>query len=170
MEYKVNRQIKAKEVRLIDQDGKQIGVVALQDALKIASERGLDLVEVAPKANPPVCKILDFGKFVYELKKKEKEARKKQRENAIEVKDITLSLRIDDHDLQIKLRQMREFLTDGDKVRIRIRFKGRENAHPELGDRLANRIIQELSELGQLDGQIKKEGNFLTFSILPKKK
>lgn len=170
MEYKVNRQIKAKEVRLIDQDGKQIGILALQDALKIASERGLDLVEVAPQANPPVCKLLDFGKFAYEMKKREKEAKKKQRENAIDVKDITLSLRIDDHDLQIKLRQMREFLSDGDKVRVKIRFRGRENAHPELGDRLANRIIQELSDFGQLEGQIKKEGSFLNFSLLPKKK
>ncbi|MFN3946786.1 MAG: translation initiation factor IF-3 [Aquificaceae bacterium] len=169
-EYRVNRQIRAKEVRLIDEKGKQIGIVPLQEALRVAEEKGLDLVEVAPQANPPVCKILDYGKFIYELKKKEKEARKKQKEHAIEVKDMMLSLRIDEHDLQVKLRHMREFLMDGDKVRVRIRFRGRENLHPELGDKLANRIIEELSDVGQLEAPIKKEGNFLIFSLLPKRK
>ena len=170
MEYRVNRQIKAKEVRLVDQDGKQIGILPLQEALRIAEERGLDLVEVAPNANPPVCKLLDYGKFLYEMKKKEKEARKKQREHSMEVKDINLSLRIDEHDLKVKLKQMREFLEDGDKVRVRIRFRGREIIHPELGDRLVSRIVEELSDCGQLENQPKKEGNFLIFSILPKKK
>ncbi len=169
-EYRVNRQIRAREVRLIDENGKQVGIVPLQEALKMAEEKGLDLVEIAPQANPPVCKILDYGKFLYELKKKEKEARKKQKEHAIEVKDMMLSLRIDEHDLKVKLKHMREFLEDGDKVRVRIRFKGREHLHPELGDRLANRIIQELSDVGQLEAPVKKEGNFLTFSLLPKKK
>jgi len=170
MEYRVNRQIRAKEVRLIDQDGKQIGIVPLQEALRIAEERGLDLVEIAPNANPPVCKLLDYGKFLYELKKKEKEARKKQKEHSMEVKDMNLSLRIDEHDLRVKLKHMREFLEDGDKVRVRIRFRGRENAYPELGDKLVSRIVEELSDCGQLEGPPKKEGNFLTFSLLPKKK
>ena len=169
-EYRVNKQIKAKEVRLIDENGKQIGIVPLQEALRIASEKGLDLVEVAPQANPPVCKILDYGKFLYELKKKEKEARKKQREHAIDVKDMMLSVRIDEHDLKVKLKHMREFLMDGDKVRVRIRFRGREHLHPELGDRLANRIVEELSDVGQLEAPIKKEGNFLIFALLPKEK
>ncbi|NAZ06421.1 MAG: translation initiation factor IF-3, partial [Thermocrinis sp.] len=109
MDYRVNRQIRAKEVRLIDQDGKQIGIVPLQEALRIAEERGLDLVEIAPNANPPVCKLLDYGKFLYELKKREKEARKKQKEHSMEVKDMNLSLRIDEHDLRVKLKHMREF-------------------------------------------------------------
>jgi len=170
MEYRVNRQIKAKEVRLVDQDGKQIGILPLQEALRIAEERGLDLVEVAPNANPPVCKLLDYGKFLYEMKKKEKEAKKKQREHSMEVKDINLSLRIDEHDLKVKLKQMREFLEDGDKVRVRIRFRGRENIHPELGNRLVNKIVESLSNCGQLEGQPKKEGDFLIFSLLPKKK
>ncbi|MCS6997862.1 MAG: translation initiation factor IF-3 [Aquificaceae bacterium] len=169
-DYRVNRQIRAKEVRLIDEGGKQIGIVPLQDALRIAGEKGLDLVEVAPQANPPVCKILDYGKFLYELKKKEKEAKKKQREHAIEVKDMMLSLRIDEHDLKVKLKHMREFLADGDKVRIRIRFRGREHLHPELGEKLANRIIEELSDAGQLEAPVKKEGNFLVFALLPKRK
>ncbi|WP_448588418.1 translation initiation factor IF-3 [Thermocrinis sp.] len=170
MDYRVNRQIRAKEVRVIDQEGKQIGIVPLQEALRIAEERGLDLVEVAPQANPPVCKLLDYGKFLYEIKKKEKEAKKKQKEHSMEVKDMNLSLRIDEHDLRVKLKQMKEFLEDGDKVRIRIRFRGRENVHPELGDKLVNRIVEELSDYGQLEGQPKKEGNFLMFSLLPKKK
>ncbi len=169
-EYRVNKQIKAKEVRLIDENGKQIGIVPLQEALRIASEKGLDLVEVAPNANPPVCKILDYGKFMYELKKKEKEARKKQREHAIDVKDMMLSIRIDEHDLKVKLKHMREFLMDGDKVRVRIRFRGREHLHPELGDKLVNRILEELSDVGQLESPVKKEGNFLVFSLLPKRK
>jgi len=168
--YRINRQIRAKEVRLIDTDGKQLGIFPLQEALRLAEERGLDLVEIAPNASPPVCKILDFGKFMYELKKKEKSAKKKQKEHAMEVKDIMLSLRIDEHDLKVKLKYMREFLEDGDKVRVRIRFRGRENLHPELGDRLAERIIQELSDVGQLEGSTKREGNFLTFSLIPKKK
>ncbi|MFN3472202.1 MAG: translation initiation factor IF-3, partial [Aquificaceae bacterium] len=142
----------------------------LQEALRIANEKGLDLVEIAPNANPPVCKLLDYGKFLYELKKKEKEAKKKQREHAIEVKDMMLSLRIDEHDLKVKLKHMREFLMDGDKVRVRIRFRGREHLHPELGDRLVNRIVEELSDVGQLESAVKKEGNFLVFSLLPKKK
>ncbi|WP_029551187.1 translation initiation factor IF-3 [Thermocrinis jamiesonii] len=170
MEYRVNRQIKAKEVRLVDQEGKQIGIVPIQEALRIAEEMGLDLVEVAPNANPPVCKLLDYGKFLYEMKKKEKEAKKKQREHSMDVKDINLSLRIDEHDLKVKLKQMREFLEDGDKVRVRIRFRGRENVHPELGDRLVNRIVESLSDCGQLEGEPKKEGNFLIFSLLPKRK
>ena len=169
-EYRVNRQIRAKDVRLIDENGKQVGIVPLQEALRIAGEKGLDLVEVAPQANPPVCKILDYGKFLYELKKKEKEAKKKQREHAIEVKDMMLSVRIDEHDLKVKLKHIREFLMDGDKVRVRIRFRGREHLHPELGDKLANRILEELSDVGQLESPIKKEGNFLIFALLPKKK
>ncbi|MCS7171480.1 MAG: translation initiation factor IF-3 [Aquificaceae bacterium] len=169
-DYRINRQIRAKDVRLIDENGKQVGIVPLQEALRIAGEKGLDLVEIAPQANPPVCKILDYGKFLYELKKKEKEAKKKQREHAIEIKDMMLSLRIDEHDLKVKLKHMREFLADGDKVRVRIRFRGREHLHPELGEKLANRIIQELSDVGQLEASIKKEGNFLIFALLPKKK
>jgi len=168
--YRINRQIRAKEVRLIDENGKQIGIVPLEEALRIAEERGLDLVEIAPQANPPVCKILDYGKFIYEQKKKEKLAKKKQRESAIEVKEIQLSPRIDEHDLQVKIKHMREFLEDGDKVKIRIRFRGRESSHPELGEKLVKRILEELSEVGQLESEPKKEGTFLMFSLLPKKK
>ncbi|SNZ13625.1 translation initiation factor IF-3 [Hydrogenobacter hydrogenophilus] len=168
--YRINRQIRAKEVRLIDETGKQVGIVPLEEALRIAEEKGLDLVEIAPQANPPVCKILDYGKFIYEQKKKEKTAKKKQREHAIEVKDIQLSTRIDEHDLKVKLKHMREFLEDGDKVRVRIKFRGRENIHPELGDRLVQRILEDLSDIGQIESEPKKEGAFLMFSLIPKKR
>ncbi len=168
--YRINRQIKAKEVRLIDETGQQIGIVPLEEALRLAEEKDLDLVEIAPQAKPPVCKILDFGKFKYELQKKEREAKKKQREHAIEVKDIKLTVRIEEHDLQVKLKHMREFLEDGDKVRVRIRFRGREHVHPELGDKLVQRIMNELGDIAQMENKPKKEGAFLTFSLIPKKK
>ncbi len=169
-DYRVNRQIRAKEVRLIDETGKQIGIVPLSEALSIAEEKGLDLVEIAPQAKPPVCKIMDYGKFKYELKKKEREARKKQKEHAIEVKDIRMKVRIDEHDLKVKLKHMREFLEDGDKVRVRIRFRGRENVHPELGDRLFKRIFEELQDISEVEVQPKKEGPFLVFTLAPKRK
>ncbi|NPB06889.1 MAG: translation initiation factor IF-3, partial [Aquificae bacterium] len=157
-DYRVNRQIRAKECRLIDENGQQLGIMPVREALKIAEEKGLDLVEIAPNANPPVCKIMDYGKFKYELKKKERESRRKQREHRIEVKDIRMKVRIDEHDLQVKLKHMREFLEDGNKVKVWIRFRGRENIYPELGKKLAQRIIDELAELAQVEVQPKKEG------------
>ncbi|RUM32256.1 MAG: translation initiation factor IF-3 [Aquifex sp.] len=169
-DYRVNRQIRAKECRLIDENGQQIGIVPLEEALKIAEEKGLDLVEIAPQAKPPVCKIMDYGKFKYELKKKEREARKKQREHQIEVKDIRMKVRIDEHDLQVKLKHMKEFLQDGDKVKVWIRFRGRENIYPELGKKLAERIINELQDLAEVEVKPKKEGNFMIFVLAPKRK
>jgi len=169
-EYRVNRQIRAKEVRLIDETGRQVGIVPLSQALALAEEKGLDLVEIAPQAEPPVCKIMDYGKFRYELQKKEKETRKKQKEHQIEVKDIRLKVRIDEHDLEIKLKHMREFLEDGDKVRVRIGFRGRENSHPELGDRLFKKIVEGLQDVGEVEVPPKKEGPFLTFTLAPKKR
>ncbi|MDQ7038265.1 MAG: translation initiation factor IF-3 [Aquificota bacterium] len=168
--YRVNRQIRAKEVRLIDENGRQIGILPLEEALKIAEEKELDLVEVAPQANPPVCKIMDYGKFKYEMKKKEREARRKQREHSVEVKDIRMKVRIDEHDLKVKLKHMREFLEDGDKVRIRIRFRGRENAHPELGDKLVQRIVEDLKDVGEVENPPKREGPFLVFTLMPKRR
>jgi len=168
--YRVNRQIRAKECRLIDENGQQLGIFPVKEALRIAEEKGLDLVEIAPNANPPVCKIMDYGKFKYEMKKKERESRKKQREHRIEVKDIRMKVRIDEHDLQVKLKHMREFLEDGNKVKVWIRFRGRENIYPELGKKLAQRIIEELSELSQVEVQPKKEGTFMIFVLAPKKK
>jgi len=168
--YRVNRQIRVREVRLIDENGQQVGIVPIKEALALAEERGLDLVEIAPQARPPVCKIMDYGKFKYELKKKEREARKKQREHQIEVKDIRMKVRIDEHDLKVKLKHMKEFLEEGDKVRVRIRFRGRENAHPELGDKLFGRIVQELQDVGEVEAQPKREGPFLVFTLAPKRR
>ena len=169
-DYRVNRQIRAREVRLIDETGKQVGIVSLQEALKLAEEKGLDLVEIAPQAKPPVCKIMDYGKFKYELKKKEREARKKQREHQIEVKDIRMKVRIEEHDLRVKLKHMREFLEDGDKVRVRLRFRGRENIHPELGEKLFKRIVEELQDVSEVESGPKKEGPFMIFTLAPKRK
>ena len=168
--YRVNRQIRAKEVRLIDENGQQVGIIPLEEALRIAEEKDLDLVEVAPQANPPVCKIMDYGKFKYEMKKKEREARRKQREHAIEVKDIRMKVRIEDHDLKVKLKHMREFLEDGDKVRVRIRFRGRENVHPELGEKLYRRIVEDLQDICEVEVPPKREGPFLVFTLMPKRK
>ncbi len=168
--YRVNRQIRAKEVRLIDENGQQVGIIPLEEALRIAEEKDLDLVEVAPQANPPVCKIMDYGKFKYEMKKKEREARRKQREHAIEVKDIRMKVRIEDHDLKVKLKHMREFLEDGDKVRVRIRFRGRENVHPELGEKLYRRIVEDLQDISEVEVPPKREGPFLVFTLMPKRK
>ncbi len=168
--YRVNRQIRAKKVRVVDSNGKQLGIFDLEEALKLAKERGLDLVEVAPNANPPVCKILDFGKFKYELKKKERLSRKKQREHQIEVKEVKMTTRIEEHDFQVKLKNIKEFLEDGDKVKVRIRFRGRENIKPELGERVAKRIIEELSQIAKVEVPPKKEGIFMIFVLAPKKK
>jgi len=170
LNYRVNRQIRAREVRLIDETGTQIGIVPLREALDLAEEKGLDLVEIAPQAKPPVCKIMDYGKFKYELKKKEREARRKQKEHAIEVKDIRMKVRIDEHDLKVKLKHMRSFLEEGDKVRVRIRFRGRENVHPELGERLFQRIVEELQDVGSVEVQPKREGPFLVFTLAPRKR
>jgi translation initiation factor IF-3 len=168
--YRVNHQIRAREVRLIDENGQQIGILPVKEALQIAQERDLDLVEIAPQAKPPVCKIMDYGKFKYELKKKEREARKKQREHSIEVKDIRMKVRIDEHDLQVKLKHMREFLLDGDKVRVRVRFRGRENVHPELGDKLFKKIMDNLGDICEVEVPPKKEGPFMIFTLAPKRK
>jgi translation initiation factor IF-3 len=169
-EYRVNEKITAREVRLIDENGNQIGIVPIEEALEAANRKGLDLVEIAPQANPPVCKILNYSKFKYEIQKKEKEAKKKQKESAINIKDINLKVMIDNHDLAIKIKQMREFLEDGDKVRVRIRFRGRENIYPELGNKLVDKIISELADVGVLEKPPLKENAFLTFTLLPKKK
>jgi bacterial translation initiation factor 3 (bIF-3) len=147
--YRVNEQIKAKEVRLIDPNGKQIGIVSLSEALRYAEDYGLDLVEIAPTANPPVCKIMDFGEFLYQEAKKAKEAKKKQKQ--IEIKEIKLSPKTDKHDLEVKIRHILRFLEDENKVRIRIVFKGREIAHPEMADRVLQAILEAVKDKAQIE-------------------
>ncbi|MGC9109078.1 MAG: translation initiation factor IF-3 [Caldimicrobium sp.] len=166
--YRVNEKIRAKEVRLIGPDGKQIGIVPLSEALRIAEDYGLDLVEVAPTATPPVCKIMDFGEFLYQEAKKAKEAKKKQ--TVIEVKEIKLSPKTDKHDLEVKIKHILRFLEDNNKVKIRVVFKGRELAHPELADRVFSAIFQAIEGKGQVEVPPKLEGRQMIAVISPVKK
>ncbi len=136
-------------MRLIDEEGQQLGIFPTLQALRIARERDLDLVEVAPAANPPVCRLLNYGKYIYEKAKKEKEARKAQRQ--IEIKEIRMRPKIGDHDLAFKTRRVREFLGDGAKVRLRVRFRGRERSYPEIGRELLERLSEELADVAKIE-------------------
>ncbi|RLA86272.1 MAG: translation initiation factor IF-3 [Deltaproteobacteria bacterium] len=164
--YRVNWQIRAKDVRVIDPDGKQIGIMPLREALRKAEEYGLDLVEVAPNADPPVCRIMDYGKFKYIQSKKAQEAKRKQHA-ATQIKEIKLRPSTDEHDLQIKLRKIKEFLGDGHKTKVRIIFRGRELAHKEVGEGLMQRILQEVSGIGKPDYQPKFEGRQIVVMLSP---
>ncbi len=143
-----------------------VGVVSVEEAIEMAYEAGLDLVEVSPNADPPVCKILDYGKFKYEKQKKKHEARKKQK--TIDVKEIKMRPSIDVHDYDVKMRNVRRFLGDGDKVKITIRFRGREMAHQELGMKMLDRVREELAELTKVEQFPKLEGRMMTMVIAPK--
>ena len=160
-----NEKIRAREVRLIDEDGKQLGIVPAFEALKLARERELDLVEISPKATPPVCKIMDYGKFKYQVAKKAHEAKKKQ--TVVQVKEIKLGLKIEEHDIGVKVRHMREFLTDGDKVKITIMFRGREILHKAMGENLALKVIEELKGIGTLEQKPKFEGRNIIMIFAP---
>ncbi|MFN3505205.1 MAG: translation initiation factor IF-3 [Caldimicrobium sp.] len=166
--YRVNEKIRAKEVRLIGPDGKQIGVVPISEALRIAENYGLDLIEIAPTANPPVCKIMDFGQFLYQEAKKAKEAKKKQA--VIETKEIKLSPKTDKHDLEVKIRHILRFLEEKNKVKIRVVFKGREIAHPELADKIFATIFQAVEGKAQVEIPPKLEGRQMIAILAPVKK
>ncbi|MGB9731211.1 MULTISPECIES: translation initiation factor IF-3 [Calditerrivibrio] len=165
---RINEEITASEVRLILEDGKQAGIVSIDEALKIAQERGYDLVEIAPNAKPPVCKLLDYGKFKFEKVKKEKEARKKQRQNMIETKELKLRPNIDEHDYDVKLKHIRRFLEDGDKVKLVVRFKGRETMFGEHGIDLLNRITADLQDLCVVEKKPEMQGRQQVMVIAPK--
>ncbi len=164
-EVRINQRIRAREVRLVDSDGGQLGVVSIQEALDLSEQRGVDLVEVAPNANPPVCRLMDYGKYKYELKKQA--AAKKQKSQT--VKEIKFRPNIGDHDLDVKINHIREFLEDDNKTKIRIFFRGREIVHPELGRKLAEKILERVADLGGVDTPPKMEGKNLTMVIMPKK-
>jgi translation initiation factor IF-3 len=153
-------------VRLVDAEGTMVGVVPRNDAIAMAAEAGLDLVEVAPGADPPVCKILDYGKFKYEEQKKKNEARKKQK--VIEVKEIKLRPGIDDHDYDVKMRSMVKFIEEGDKVKITLRFRGRELAHQDLGMNVLMRVREQLDEVAKVEQMPRMEGRQMTMVIAPK--
>jgi translation initiation factor IF-3 len=153
-------------VRLVDENGEMVGIVGRSEAIEMAVEAGLDLVEVAPNADPPVCKILDYGKFKYEEQKKKNEARKKQK--IIEVKEIKLRPSIDDHDYQVKMRSMNKFIEEGDKVKVTMRFRGRELAHQELGMNVLMRVRDDLEEIAKVEQMPRMEGRQMTMVVSPK--
>lgn len=154
--YRINHQIKAVTVRTLDETGKQIGIMPLPEVLGMAAGQGLDVVEIAPMAQPPVVKVIDYRKFLYQLKKKKKEERRSTKKS--ETKEIRLGPFIDDHDLDIKLKKAREFLLDGDKVRFVIRFYGRLITRKEIGDELLGRVVEKLADIGKVDKERHMEG------------
>jgi translation initiation factor IF-3 len=162
----VNERIRAREVRLIDDNGVQLGVMPSREALEIARQRDLDLIEVAPNSQPPVCRIMDYGKHKYEQAKRERETRRRQR--ATEVRRLQLKPQIGQHDLAIKLRKLRELLAEGSKVRVTLRFRGREMSRPELGFKLLERVTEELSDVAQAEGTPRREGRMMNLMFVPK--
>ncbi len=165
-ELRVNEEIRARKIRLIDTDGNQIGIVSREKALDEAFDKGLDLVEVAPSADPVVCRIMDYGKYKYEKQKQRQEARRKA--DTIQVKELELGMKIADHDLNTKLRHARRFLNDGDKVKVRIPFRGREIVHKDRGRDMMDRVIEELSDLGEVEEEPSMEGRNMIALISPK--
>lgn len=168
-EMYINEQIRAKEVMVIGPNGEKLGVKAIKDALTLAGYAGFDLVLISPNANPPVCKIMDYNKFKYENKKKQKENLKKQRETNLEIKEYRLSVTIDVHDFETRVRNSSKYLEKGHKVKVSIRFKGREMAHPELGKDVLLRFAEALTSVAEIEQQPKMEGRFMTMMLMPKK-
>ena len=162
---RVNENIRSSEIRLIGADGENVGVVSPEQALDMAEEAGLDLVEISPNANPPVCKIMDFGKFKYETQKKEAEARKKQK--IIEIKEVKFRPNTDTNDYDVKMRNVFKFLENGDKVKITLRFRGREMAHQNLGRELLERVAEDIKEIGKIENMPKMEGRQMVMMIGP---
>jgi len=168
LKHRVNRDITAPQVRVVDQEGEQRGIMPLDEAMAIAEEAGLDLVEIAPQADPPVCRIMDYGKFRFEEQKKRQSARKKQKQ--IQVKEIKFRPGTDIGDYNVKLRNLIRFLTEGDKVKVTLRYRGREMAHQELGRDLLKRVEKDLEEYGTVEQFPKMEGRQMVMVMAPKKK
>lgn len=164
----MNGAIRAKEVRVVAPDGEQIGVKKLNEALWLAEQLDLDLVEVAPNAKPPVCRLMDYGRYKYEQSVKEREARKKQ--TRTQIKELRMRVRIGEHDFEIASRKAQEFLEDHDKVKVTIRFRGRERERPEFGRELMDRLADELSDYGEIEQSPKIEGGSMTMVLAPKKR
>ncbi len=166
-DHQINEEIRDKEVRLIDEDGGQLGVVPIAEAQRIAAEKGLDLVKIAPKAEPPVCRVMDYGKFRFEQAKKEKEARKNQR--IVEIKEIRLSAKIDVHDFEVKAKAAQKFLKHGDKVKVSVRFRGREMAHTSIGLTILKRFAEACAEVSTVEKEPKLEGRQMLMFLAPLK-
>ena len=165
-ENQINEEIRDKELRVIDSDGTQLGIMGLDEAMKLAFEKKLDLVNIAPTAKPPVCKILDYGKYRYELQKKEKEAKKKQK--ITQVKEIRLSTYIEEHDLVVKAHNAAKFLKEGDKVKVSLRFKGREKDYASKGQAVMAKFVEVISEVGVVEKKPEFEGRSLIMILAPK--
>lgn len=163
----INEQIRDKEVRLIDEEGNQLGIMSAKDAQKLAREKNLDLVKISPKANPPVCKIIDYGKFRYEQAKKDKEAKKKQ--NVTSLKEVRLSPNIEDHDIQTKRKNAEKFLKNGDKVKVAVRFRGRELAHTNIGREILVEFANGLQDVCDIEKPPMMEGKSMIMFLNPKK-
>ena len=162
----VNKYISAKSVRVITDNGEMLGVLQIEEALKMASDQGLDLVEVSPKANPPVCKIIDHGKYKYRVQKKQAEARKKQK--TFEVKEVKLRPGIEDHDYGVKLKSIQRFLSDGDKVKITLRFKGREMAYQQRGMEILKKLESSIEQLAKIEQAPTLEGKHMIMVVAPR--
>ena len=163
----INEQIRDKEIRLIGENGEQLGIMSAREAMKLAEEAELDLVKIAPTAKPPVCKIIDYGKYRYEQARREKEARKKQK--TIEVKEIRLSPNIDTNDLNTKVNQARKFVSGGNKVKVAVRFRGRELAHTAVGKTILEDFAQKLSDIAVIDKPAKREGKSMVMFLVEKR-
>ena len=166
-ELMINEQIRDREIRLIGEDGEQLGIMSARDAMKLAREANLDLVKIAPTAKQPVCKIIDYGKYRYEQARREKEARKKQK--TIEVKEIRLSPNIDTNDLNTKVNQARKFVSGGNKVKVAVRFRGRELAHTAVGKTILEDFAQKLSDIAVIDKPAKLEGKSMVMFLVEKR-
>ncbi|HEX2092306.1 MAG TPA: translation initiation factor IF-3 [Longimicrobiaceae bacterium] len=162
---RVNRQIRISPVRVISTDGEQLGILPIERALEIAEEQGLDLVEVAPLARPPVCRIMDYGKFKYEEQRKAREARKKQ--HHVQLKEVKMRPGIEDHDFDFKTRHARRFLEEGNKVKLTMMFRGRQMAHPELGRQVLDRVSGLLADISKVESQPQMEGRSMTMVLAP---
>ena len=164
---RVNFHIKKSPVRIIDEEGEQLGIMEIDEARRTADERGLDLVEVAPNARPPVCKIMDYGRYKYEQAKKDKQAKKKQHQ--VHVKEMKFRPKIDDHDYEHKVAQVRDFLEKGDKVKLTIMFRGREMMHKEFGEAILERVKKDLKDVSEIEQEAKAEGRNMTMVLAPSK-
>ena len=165
-EHLINEQIRDKEVRLISDDGEQLGIMSAKEALNIAIQRNLDLVKISPNANPPVCKVMDYGKFRFDAAKREKESRKNQ--NVVNIKEIRLSPATDEHDLNTKINQARKFLEKKDKVKVTVRFRGREVAYAKAGEEVLNKFADAVLDIATVDKKAKLEGKNMSMFIAPK--
>lgn len=167
-DLRTNSMIRVREVRLVGDDGTQLGIVSTPDALRLAEERGLDLVEVAPQARPPVCKLLDYGKYKFELEKKNRESKKKQK--LVKMKEIRMQPKIEEHDMKFKAKHIQEFLDEGNKVKVTIRFRGRELAHTERGNMVLEKMLGMLDEGVTVDKPPAMEGRFMSMIVSPSNK